>query len=281
MEYFSENKIISNDLSFYHKGVRDDNNINVFICSETGTLVLDHIKDHSYDKKGLSYWGCDSIDSAREKTSKDDCRRYNQIKNNNYKSIIDVGCGNGGLLKLIATLNPEITPIGIELNKHIAELLNNEGIKTYDHIDKIPKNISIDCIMLNHVLEHLYDPIKTLKEIKARMGENTILIIEVPHANDALIKKYGCDKFKKFTFWSEHLILYTQQSLKNLLNIVGFTRFEMSYYQRYGFFNHINWLTNGTPVGQIQSDNIKLVESYDEYLAKNKITDTLIAHCYI
>ena len=40
--------------------------------------------------------------------------------------------------------------------------------------------------MLNHVLEHLYDPIKTLKNIKEKMNTKTLLIIEVPHANDLL-----------------------------------------------------------------------------------------------
>lgn len=137
--------------------------------------------------------------------------------------------------------------------------------------------------MLNHVLEHLYDPIKTLSLIKEKMHKNTLLIIEVPHADDFLISQCNCDKFKKFTFWSEHLILHTEQSLMTLLNIVGFSKIEIKYCQRYNIFNHLNWLTNGTPGGH-KSNELKdddLVKSYNNFLVKNKKTDTLIAYCYL
>ena len=80
---------------------------------------------------------------------------------------------------------------------------NEENINVYNNIKNIPSEIKFDCIMLNHVLEHLYDPIDILKNIKKRMNEKTLLIIEVPHANDYLIKM-NCEEFKKFTFWSEH-----------------------------------------------------------------------------
>ena len=34
------------------------------------------------------------------------------------------------------------------------------------------------------------------------MNDKTLLIIEVPHADDFLISEYNCNEFKKFTFWS-------------------------------------------------------------------------------
>jgi 2-polyprenyl-3-methyl-5-hydroxy-6-metoxy-1,4-benzoquinol methylase len=219
---------------------------------------------------------------ARNKTYDDDIRRYNQLKNINYSTLLDFGCGNGGLLKIIKEKeNKNI--IGVELNNELVNYLNNENITTYNDINKIPNNLKFDCIMLNHVLEHLYDPIKTIREIKKKMDSKTLLIIEVPHADDFLISKYNCDEFKKFTFWSEHLILHTEKSLIKLLNIVGFSSIQITYYQRYNFFNHLGWLSNGKPGGHKTtnlSDN-DLIKSYDNFLIKNKKTDTLIAYCYI
>ena len=55
------------------------------------------------------------------------------------------------------------------------------------------------------------------------------------------------------------------------------------YYQRYNIFNHLYWLSNGKPGGHKNTnynDN-NLIHSYNEFLIKNKKTDTLIAHCYI
>jgi 2-polyprenyl-3-methyl-5-hydroxy-6-metoxy-1,4-benzoquinol methylase len=172
--------------------------------------------------------------------------------------------------------------IGIDLNNEIVEYLNKEGIRTYNNIDKISQK-TFDCIMLNHVLEHLHDPLQILKQIKLKMNEKTLLIIEVPHANDALIKYYNCSEFKKFTFWSEHLILHTEKSLINLLNKIGFTKINIKYEQRYNIFNHLYWLSNGKPGGHKKTNiyNDELVISYNNFLKENKITDTLIAHCYI
>jgi SAM-dependent methyltransferase len=280
MEYYIKNKIID-DTDFFFKGVRDDGSINVFKDNKTGALVLDKIKKQNYETKGLNYWNSANIIDARNKTYDDDIRRYNQLKTINYKTLLDFGCGNGGLLKVIKDNNKDKNVFGIELNENLIDYLNSENIPTYNDINKIPENL--DCIMLNHVLEHLYDPIYSLKCIKQKMKEKTLLIIEVPHAKDFLISEYNCNEFKKFTFWSEHLILHTKESLMNLLNLIGFTHINISYYQRYNIFNHLNWLSNGKPGGHKNNNyhDKELIDSYNKFLIKNEKTDTLIAHCYI
>jgi 2-polyprenyl-3-methyl-5-hydroxy-6-metoxy-1,4-benzoquinol methylase len=248
----------------------------------TGAFLLDKIKQQQYEKKGLSYWSSENIKDARLKTFDDDIRRFNQLTNINYETILDFGCGNGGLLKIIKEKKDK-NIIGIELNKDLLKYLNMESINTFASISEIPQNINFDCIMLNHVLEHLYDPIDILKKIKQRMNKKTLLIIEVPHANDFLISEYNCEKFKKFTFWSQHLILHTKQTLLNLLNIVGFSKIKIMYYQRYNIFNHLYWLNNGKPGGHKKTtySDENLINSYNNFLIKNEKTDTLIAHCYI
>ena len=262
MNYYLDNNIIINPLFFY-KGVRDDPSIDIFKCSTTGALVLNKIKQTNYNDNGTKYWNTENINEARKKTYDDDLRRYKSLNDIEFNSLLDFGCGNGGLLKMIK--NKDI--VGIELNKEIIKYLNDDQIETYDDIDKIPQKM-FDCIMLNHVLEHLYDPIEILKKIKKKMETKTLLIIEVPHANDFLIKHCNCEEFKKFTFWSEHLILHTEKSLINLLNIIGFSNIKIEYYQRYNFFNHLQWLNAGKPGGHKNTslfDN-ELILSYNNFL---------------
>lgn len=284
MEYYIKNKIIKT-AEFYFKGVRDDESISVFKDNDTEALVLDKIKEQNYESKGLNYWNSTNIDDARNRTYDDDIRRYNQIKNFEFKTILDFGCGNGGLLKIIKNNDNDKDKnkniIGLDLNEDLINHLNYENIPTYNDISKIPD--TLDCIMLNHVLEHLQDPITTLKSIKNKMKRNTLLIIEVPHANDFLISEYNCNEFKKFTFWSEHLILHTEKSLLNLLNLIGFSKIKISYFQRYNIFNHLNWLSNGKPGGHKTNNynNKELIDAYNNFLIENKKTDTLFAHCYI
>ncbi len=282
MNYYIKNNIIKKPYLF-HEGVRDDSNINVYKDDFTSSLVLDKVKNQKYEMKGLSYWSSKNISDARDKTYDDDIRRYKQLSNLNYNSLLDFGCGNGGLLKIIKDNNCNAKIFGIELNSKLIEYLNNENITTYDSIEKIPDDISFDCIMLNHVLEHLKEPIEILKNIKKKMNTKTLLIIEVPHANDILINDYNSSEFKKFTFWSEHLILHTEKSLMKLLSIVGFSKININYYQRYNIFNHLFWLSDGKPGGH-KNNNLHdedLIKSYNNFLVKNKKTDTLIAHCWI
>ena len=282
MEYFIKNKIIEQPILF-HKGVRDDPSINVFKDIHTGALVLDKIRKQNYETNGLSYWNSENIIDARNSTYNDDLRRYNQLKNINFNNLLDFGCGNGGLLKIIKNNNKDKNIVGVELNNELVKYLNAENITCYNKIHEIPSNYNFNCIMLNHVLEHLHEPIETLKKIKDKMNSKTLLIIEVPHADDFLISEYNCNKFKNFTFWSEHLILHTENSLIKLLNIAGFSNIQITYYQRYNIFNHLCWLSNGTPGGDKTTNfnDDELINTYNNFLIKQKKTDTIIAYCYI
>lgn len=283
MDYYLKNNIISNDVHLFHEGVRDDKDINVYKCNKTGGVVLGKAKKTNYADNNLSYWSCNNINDARMNTYDDDYRRFKSLKNIKFNNLLDFGCGNGGLLKLIKDNNDKKEIMGIELNEKIVDYLKNiENMKIYNNLNNIPEKIKFDCVMLNHVLEHLEEPINILKKIKSRMEENSLLIIEVPHAEDYLIKM-NCKAFKKFTFWSEHLILHTTETLNLLLKKAGFLKIEIKYIQRYNIFNHMKWQLDGKPGGHktMKPQDSNLINAYNNYLIKNKMTDTLIAYCYI
>lgn len=62
------------------KGIRDDPNIDVYKCLNTGALVLNKIKIQDYTNKSCSSWNTNNTDDARKKTIFDDERRYESIK---------------------------------------------------------------------------------------------------------------------------------------------------------------------------------------------------------
>ena len=112
------------------------------------------------------------------------------------------------------------------------------------------------------------------------MLKNGKIIIEVPSAQDFLLQFDEFDDFKKFTFWSEHLILHTENSLKKILKTAGFKKIKILYYQRYNFTNHLGWFVKKKPGGHMFFSNLfdkKMNEVYINYLKKIKKTDTLIA----
>lgn len=105
------------------------------------------------------------------------------------------------------------------------------------------------------------------------------MIIETPNADDILLKLYDCDAYKRFTYWSCHVFLYTTYSLELLLKRVGFKINWSRQIQRYPLSNHLYWLTEGKPNGHNIWKNIDseiLKTEYARILEKEKMCDTLL-----
>ena len=130
-----------------------------------------------------------------------------------------------------------------------------------------------------HVLEHLPNQIDILKKLKNNLRKNGKIIIEVPSANDLLISLEDLKSFKKFTFWSEHIVLHSKNSLNKILKNAGFKNIKIINFQRYNLNNHLGWFLKDKPGGHFFKDifDEKLNTAYEEFLVRKNKTDTLIA----
>ena len=107
------------------------------------------------------------------------------------------------------------------------------------------------------------------------------LIFDVPQANDFLLSVAQNEPFKQFTLWSQHLVLHTRESLKCMIEYVGFEDILIKSVQRYPLSNHLNWIINGKPGGhksELSSlETLYLRDAYTNSLSKINATDTLVA----
>jgi 2-polyprenyl-3-methyl-5-hydroxy-6-metoxy-1,4-benzoquinol methylase len=193
---------------------------------------------------------------------------------------LDVGCGDGKFLSLIKNSK---SVSGVEINKHLRKKIkkNKKKIEIFNNLSSLNKKF--DVITIFHVLEHIEDPISFLKLIKTKMKKKTTLIIEVPSCNDLL---FSCniDAIKKFVLWSEHLILFNNDILKNILKLAGFKKIKIESYQRYNINNHLYWMIYKKPSGHIKFPFIKdkkILNTYNKLMISKGISDTLIAKCKI
>jgi uncharacterized C2H2 Zn-finger protein len=268
-------------IPFYPK-VRDRDDISVLKCQKSGVIFLsraDHMNISHYETtKDFKYWSAQDRNMAILNGQEDSKRRAEQFKNIiTGKKWMDVGTGAGGILDLLS-LNASAT-LAVEPQESARKYLTELGYSVYPSVDEVPCN-DIEVATLFHVFEHLTDPVGTIEKLRAKMARGAKIVIEVPHAKDFLISFLAVDAFKAFTFWSEHLILHTRDSLRIFLEKAGFSNIAIKSYQRYPLANHLYWLARGKPGGHIVWDHLRtsmLDTSYGDMLAQLDITDTLIA----
>jgi len=273
-------------LEVFHRSTRDIDNLNVLKCNQSGVIVLERVEvDDSYYEENIHYTnefkGETHVKNGVILTIplEDDVRRFESYKEliNNSK-ILDFGCGKGGFIQLTQEVSKR--SVGVELNKVNREYINDIGIQCVNHLSEL-NNEKFDLITLNHVFEHLNDPVNILIELKKYLKSDGIIIIEVPHARDLLLETFNLESFKDFIFWSEHLILHTRESLKSFGRSSGLQVKKIEGFQRYPVSNHFNWLLNGQPSGHDiykHLNNKVFSEQYESLLDSIDQTDTLIGY---
>ena len=280
-------KVINNKRLFkVSDSTRDIRKLRVFKDLKSGVYLLDkYITSTEYYKNLKTKNDLNKISRVllssgiiKSYEINDDQRRFNQFKNiTSNKDILDFGCGWGRFLKLNQKAKKRY---GIELRKECINFINRKikNINIFEKLEKVESKF--DIITMFHVLEHLPSQIETLKKLKKKLKKNGKIIIEVPSSNDFLLKFDDLKSFKKFTFWSEHLILHNEVSLKKILSKVGFKRIKFIYFQRYNFNNHLGWFIKGKPGGHEFNKNVgdkKILDDYRNFLIRTKSTDTIIA----
>ena len=268
-------------LSLYYPRVRDRDDVEVLRDNKTEVIVLSRsdqtLGDYYEERVEKSSQTVLEHEFSTPRLS-DNIRRAEDfgsyIRN---KRWVDFGCGLGGMLD---ELGPQAQwAAGLEPNQQRAEIVRSKGHDVISSIEEVPEK-SLDIITMFHVLEHISEPTKVLIALKSRLKPGGRLLVEVPHARDVLFTLYDSEAFKKFTFWSEHLVLHTRQSLRLLLNYAGYRNTEITGYQRYPLANHLYWLSQSRPAGhEIWSflDQPNLHHEYSAILAGIDRTDTLIS----
>lgn len=193
------------------------------------------------------------------------------------KRICDVGCGEGDFLTEVQGRCTQAC--GVEIERVQAETLRERGIDVRDAIGEFDE--AFDVVFLFHALEHFPDPRGMLRACREKLVPGGRIVIEVPHARDALLTLYGSEAFRDFTLWSQHLILHTRDSLRRFLVAEGFDGIEVEGFQRYPLSNHLHWLARAKPGGHKSTfgvlDTPGLVEHYAAALKGLDRTDTLVA----
>lgn len=149
-------------------------------------------------------------------------------------SVLDIGSSYGLFLKKIREQG--WTGVGIEPSKHEAHFSREEfKLDVFETtIEDFTPDREFDVITLWDVFEHLPNASTVLKQLRAMLSHDGILIIRVPNARGlvhrlsfmAYIGTLGMFRFPLAKLFENHEYIYTEYALAETLKASGFQKLQ-------------------------------------------------------
>lgn len=148
--------------------------------------------------------------------------------------ILDFGCNCGEILYMLKKSGFEV--YGMDISKIALEKCHNHGLSNVclgieKDLNIYPDNF-FDSIRASHVIEHMIDPKIFIKLAHKKLKKDGELIIQTPNINSPGIL-FG--KHTKYYYdIPRHIILFSNNSIRYLLNKNGFNKIKISYVNFFG-----------------------------------------------
>lgn len=139
-----------------------------------------------------------------------------KVKISNYKSVLEIGCSAGGILKYFQSKGHVVTGFDFDAN-YIKYGKNNLLNLNFGGSNEIKnRGLKFDLIILSHVVEHFRDLGKEIKTIFEVLNDEGIIFIQVPGIfnKDYYKTSERCDFL--FYIQNAHNYYFTKNTFLNL-----------------------------------------------------------------
>lgn len=161
-------------------------------------------------------------------------KRINLLK---FRSLCDVGCGSGYLLSQFN--NKQIDLLGIDNDSEAIKIASKYATILKRNLNSTNLNINkkFDLVVCYHVIEHLKNPKKLIKNLYRLLKKNGILIIGTPDFDSGMARLYK-NKYRMLHD-KTHISLFSKESLIRFLTdndfkpiIIDYPYFDTSYFNK-------------------------------------------------
>lgn len=139
-------------------------------------------------------------------------------------AVLDVGCGSGNLLDALRSRGFDDL-FGVDFDAKAIQVAREIGLDVaVGEVAEVARH-DFDFVLMNHVIEHLPLPGKTLEEVRLHLKPGGYFIIRTPNSAGFLARRFGAD-------WRgleppRHLNIFTVKSLERLAGKTGFEVIEI------------------------------------------------------
>ena len=142
-----------------------------------------------------------------------DVQHVLRLKKYAVERVLDFGCGFGEFLEMCRLFGIEAHGVDRSNARRFGA-----GIEIYAELDQAPD--SFDAITMFEVLEHLDDPLGTLKTLRSRLNPRGIMIVEVPDTSGVtdIVDRDSYSKIHPL----DHINAFTPETLVRIMRQAGF-----------------------------------------------------------
>lgn len=135
---------------------------------------------------------------------------------------LEIGCGSGGLLQDVVGMGWQA--VGIDFDAAAVASARDRGldVRVGDLASQSFADQSFDAVLMNHVIEHLPDPVATLQEIKRILRPGGRLLCATPNGHSWGSRHFGHN-------WRgleppRHIQIFTRDALRSAAQQAGFSQ---------------------------------------------------------
>ncbi len=181
------------------------------------------------------------------------------ITKNEPRSILEVGAAHGVLAKNILEINPAIKYTIIEPSP---SSIPSEVLLIKDYVEnRLDLVQSAEVVAHSHLLEHLYEPSKFIKNLGELMAPNSLMFMSFPNI-ERLIETGGTNSLN-----FEHTYYLHPSQITYILQKNGFEVEELTNFEEHSYFMKCRKTQDTNPLGEIP--NLKeLINGFDQMWEK-------------
>ena len=140
-------------------------------------------------------------------------------------TLLDAGCGDGSFLAEMRGLGWKV--LGLEPDPIAAEIARRRGIEVIQSplVEGALPEDAFDAVVLNHVIEHVSDPVRTFDLCRRILKRSGVLVAVTPNAESRGHRRFGDAWFHLDP--PRHLHLFTGKTLRDSAERAGLRVVEL------------------------------------------------------
>ena len=146
--------------------------------------------------------------------------------------MLEIGVGSGSLLRFMKGNGFDVS--GCDLSGAIcAHVQQDQKITMHNcAVRDLPSDTLYDIVVMNHVLEHVNDPVQFLSDVRAKLTDKGIVYIAVPNVNSWEARLPGWTSYEPY-----HLVYFSPATLGRVVKKAGFEILKESTHESFsGWF---------------------------------------------